>query len=226
MYHRVMCGRYTLTVSARILAEVFGAVVPDDYRPRFNIAPTQTVPIVRLTDHGSHRIDMLRWGLIPHWAKDPAIGNRMINARSETAPDKPAFRSAVAMKRCLVPADGFFEWTRIEGRKQPHHFRFSDRRVMTFGGLWASWRPQPDADWLESFTILTTSPNALVAPTHDRMPVILPPETWSEWLGPGELSRDRYDVLTGPHPPDDMNSVPVSTRVNSPANDDPDVLLA
>jgi putative SOS response-associated peptidase YedK len=219
-----MCGRYTLTVSASVLGEVFEADVRVEHSPRYNIAPTQTVPIVRLDESGQRRVDGARWGLVPHWAKDPSIGNRMINARSETAADKPAFRSAIRRRRCLIPADGFFEWHRVAGGKQPYHIRFRDRRVTAFAGLWERWRASDDAPTLDSCTILTTSPTATVARIHDRMPVILPPDAWTVWMSREELPVQTLRGLFTAGPDDDLEAVAVSTRVNSPANDDPDVL--
>lgn len=219
-----MCGRYTLTVSAAVLAEVFEADVQVEHVPRYNIAPTQTVPIVRMDDTGRRRIDGARWGLIPHWADDASIGNRLINARSETAASKPAFRGAVRRRRCLIPADGFYEWQRVDGRKQPYHLRFRDRRVFAFAGLWERWRESSDAPSVDSCTILTTSPNPTVAPIHDRMPVVLSDESWSTWMSPGELAGEDLRILLRPYPGDDLEAVEVSTRVNSPANDGPEVL--
>jgi len=219
-----MCGRYTLTVSASVLGEVFEADVRIEHSPRYNIAPTQTVPIVRLDESGQRRVDGARWGLVPHWAKDPSIGNRMINARSETAADKPAFRSAIRRRRCLIPADGFFEWQRVAGGKQPYHIRFRDRRVTAFAGLWERWRASDDAPTLDSCTILTTSPTATVARIHDRMPVILSPDAWPVWMSRDELPRQTLQGIFTAGPDDALEAVAVSTRVNSPFNDDPDVL--
>ena len=219
-----MCGRYTLTVSASVLAEVFEADIRLGHDPRFNIAPTQSVPIVRIDDSGRRRIDGARWGLIPHWAEDASIGNRLINARSETAASKPAFRSAVRRRRCLIPADGFYEWQRVDGRKQPYHLRFRDRRVFAFAGLWERWSTAKHPTPVESCTILTTAPNPTVAPIHDRMPVILPDDAWGLWMSADELGGDVLSTLLRPYPGDDLEAVAVSTRVNSPANDDPEVL--
>ncbi len=215
-----MCGRFALTVSARVLAEVFDAEPPPGHRPRYNIAPTQEVPVVRSSGEG-RRITTVRWGLIPHWAKDPAIGARMINARAESVADKPAFRSALRRRRCLVPADGFYEWRKEEGGKQPYLVRFSDGRVLAFAGLWESWHPPDGGDAIESCTIITTRPNELLAELHDRMPVILPPRHHDEWLAGGELLEERLGDLLGPCDPSGMEAVPVSRHVNRPTNDDP-----
>lgn len=214
-----MCGRFTLTVSASVLAGLFDLDEPPNYRPRFNIAPTQVVPVVRSGSGGEREWALCRWGLIPSWAKESKIGARMINARSETAASKPSFRKALSDRRCLIPTDGFFEWAKTPEGKQPFHIRFSDRRAFAFGGMWERW-PQPSGEVIDSFTILTTSPNAVAAPIHDRMPVILAPEVWKEWLTAAPLAPDRREALFAPHAPDEMERTAVSKRVNSPANDD------
>lgn len=212
-----------MTVSASVLAGLFDMDEPPDFRPRFNVAPTQVVPVVRTTALGDREWAPCRWGLIPSWAKDLSIGARMINARSETAADKPSFRKALASRRCLVPTDGFFEWVKTVEGKQPYHIRFIDRRPFALGGLWERWH-QPSGEALDSFTILTTTPNSVAAPIHARMPVILASETWDEWLGETPLSPDRRETLFSPHSADGMEAVSVSKRVNSPANDDPGCL--
>jgi len=219
-YDGAVCGRYTLTVSAAVLAEVFAVDVPE-LRPRYNVAPTQTMGVVRLDRHGARAWRQARWGLIPSWSKDPAIGNRMINARAETAADKPSFRAAIRRRRCLVPADGFYEWRRSPDGKVPHLIRFEDGRPFGFAGLWERWR-DPGGEEVDSYTILTTRPNEVVATLHDRMPVILPPAVHHEWLASGEIERDRLEVLLAPHPAAGMEAYPVSRHVNSPANDDPE----
>jgi putative SOS response-associated peptidase YedK len=184
-----MCGRYTIRALQPIV-DMFGLALPDDFPSRCNIAPTQDVPIIRAAQGDSsdaRRLDLLRWGLVPSWAKDPSVGNRLINARAETAVTKPAFRDAMRRRRCLVPADGFYEWKKLDApagapaskgkkaaRKQPYLFRMKGDKPFAFAGLWDTW--QRDGEELESFTILTTSPNALVAAVHDRMPVIVAPE--------------------------------------------------
>ncbi len=218
-----MCGRYTLTLSGHTLAEAFELDDVPPFTPRYNVAPTQTMPVVRRAEGGGRSCDLLRWGLVPFWADDPAIGNRLINARAESAAQKPAFRAAFKHRRCLVPADGFFEWRREKGGKQPYLIRFGDGRMFALAGLWECWKPE-DQDPLESYTILTTSPNRVVKPLHDRMPVILPPEHWNSWLGLTGAAPPELEALLGPHPAEEMEAHPVSRRVNSPANDDPGVL--
>ncbi len=216
-----MCGRFTLTVSARVLAELFDVPEIAEFAPRYNIAPTQQVLVVRAGDDGGGtEVVPIRWGLVPSWAKDLSIGSRMINARGETVASKPAFRSAVKHRRCLIPADGFFEWKKLGTTKQPYLIRFADKRPLAFAGLWERWR-QPDSEPVDSCTIITTSPNDLLAEIHDRMPVILPPDQHGEWLAPSRLPNERLSELLVPHPPDEMEAFPVSTHVNRPANDDP-----
>jgi len=215
-----MCGRYTITVSGRLLAELFELGSEPRFAPRYNVAPTQHVPVVRLSADGQREWVEARWGLVPAWAKDESIGARMINARGETLTEKPSFRNAVRRRRCLIPADGFYEWRREGAGKQPYLIRFSDGRPFAFAGLWEAWRA-PGAEPLVSCTIVTTNPNEVVAPLHDRMPVILPRDLHREWLGPGELPAQRLLGLIAPHPAGDMEAFPVSRRVNNPGADDP-----
>lgn len=219
-YHGLMCGRYALILSGRALAEHFDLPTVPTLGPRYNIAPTQSVPIVRAGSAEPREWCEVRWGLIPFWAKDASIGARMINARSETAAEKPAFRQAVRRRRCLIPASGFYEWSRRGGAKQPFYIHLSDSRPLAFAGLWERWRPS-ESDPVESCTILTTSPNPVVAELHDRMPVILPPERYDEWLSAAELASERLVTLLSAFPAEEMEAYPVSRHVNSPANDDP-----
>ncbi len=214
-----MCGRFTLTVSARVLAKVFDAPEIADIEPRYNIAPTQMVVIVRAAEGGGREMNTVRWGLIPSWAKEAKIGARLINARGETAASKPSFRAAVKSRRCLIPADGFYEWMKTGAAKQPYLIRFTDHRLFAFAGLWERWRPA-DGEPIESCTIITTTPNDLVSEIHDRMPVILSPSSYTEWLAPNQPNPSRLEQLLIPFPPDDMEAFAVSTRVNKPVNDD------
>jgi len=219
-----MCGRFTLTVSASVLADLFQLGAPPCTVPRFNIAPTQTHPIVLRSGNGEERRWLAaRWGLVPHWAKDLSIGARLINARSETALTKPSFRQAVKSRRCLVPADGFFEWKATSSGKQPFHIRYRDRRAFAFAGLWESWQ-SPETEVVHSFTILTGEPNEVASTIHRRMPCILDPCVWHEWLSATILPAARFADLTSPVSGADMEAVAVNRRVNSPAHDDPTCL--
>lgn len=215
-----MCGRYTLTVDASVLAELFELEPLTELQPRYNIAPTQTVPIVRLDRHQNREWSMVRWGLIPSWAKEAKISGRLINARAETVAEKPSFRAAFQSRRCLVPADGFFEWTKAPGGKQPYHIRLTHRGPFAFAGLWERWA-RDDAEPVESCTILTTEANGIMAPLHHRMPVILPVQRYSDWLEGDPRNPAMAETLLIPHSNDGMEVVPVSTVVNSVANDDP-----
>lgn len=215
-----MCGRFSLSVTAETLAEQLALEALPALEPRFNIAPTQESVVIRAREDGLREGAMMRWGLVPFWAKDRKIGSRMINARSETVAEKPAFRAAFTRRRCLVPADGFYEWRREEGRKQPYRVCLTDGTPFAMAGLWERWDKEPGEPLL-SFTILTTEPNELVAPIHDRMPVILEPEDYATWLDPSVDDRGSLEALLDAYPAGAMEAYPVSTAVNSPANDDP-----
>ena len=214
-----MCGRFTLTVSGRVLAELFDVDDVPELEPRYNIAPSRQVLAARTGAAGAREVVPFRWGLIPSWADDEKIGNRMINARAEGVAARPSFRSAVRHRRCLVAADGFYEWRKVAGGKQPYLIRFADGRPFAFAGLWERW--QRGAEPVESCTIITTRPNDLVAELHDRMPVILARAHFAEWLAPEPLAAQRLDELLAPFPTEGMESFPVGRRVNSPGNDDP-----
>ena len=214
-----MCGRYTLKTPVEELAEEFGFEASSvELPPNYNVAPTQEVAAI-LEEDGKRRLELLRWGLIPSWADDPSIGSRMINARSETAPEKPSFRRAFRERRCLIPADGFYEWQRTNGAKQPFYIRMKEEHPFAFAGLWESWKDE-DGPEIRSCTILTTKPNALAAEIHDRMPVILPAGSYDAWLDP-ETGRDELYGLLAPYPEDEMEAYPVSRFVNSPQNNNP-----
>ena len=176
-----MCSRYFLDADGNIIAYTFQVPVHDRIRKRFNIAPTQEAPVVRVGKDGSREVALLRWGLVPFWAKDLAVGNRMINARSEGVESKPAFREAIKQRRCIVPATGFYEWKGDPGRKQPYAITLPDRPMFAFAGLWEFWKPA-EGETVETFTILTTEANEAIAEVHDRMPVILPREAEASWL--------------------------------------------
>lgn len=217
-----MCGRFTLLAPIETICDEFEVANSYPLLQRFNIAPTQQVVAVRLASGTESReLVHLRWGLIPSWSQDPAIGNRLINARAETVAEKPSFRSAIKSRRCLIVADGFYEWEKKPaGKKQPILFRLKHQGLFAFAGLWERWSLDPENP-VESCTIITTEANSLLQSIHDRMPVIIPRERIPEWLGANVLSRDRLDSLLVPYPADDMSATPVSTHVNSPRNDDP-----
>lgn len=214
-----MCGRFTLAVPAEQVASQFQLPQVPELAPRYNIAPTQQVAAVRAGDAG-RELAMLRWGLIPSWAKDASIGAKLINARSETAAEKPSFRSAMRQRRCLIPADGFYEWQAQAGGKQPFHITLADGRPFALAGLWEHWK-SPDGTWLQSCTILTTAANELMRPLHDRMPVILHPEQYGLWLDPGLHDVGPLQELLVPYPAAEMAARPVSKAVNRVANDEP-----
>jgi putative SOS response-associated peptidase YedK len=218
-----MCGRYRLTAKERYLRDHFGLDDDPSWTPRWNIAPTQQVATVRQDAREPRRIfRLVRWGLIPYWAKDPAMGFKTINAQAETAVEKPAFREAMRRRRCLIPADGFYEWQKITPQeKQPYHFSMLDDSVFALAGLWESWR-DPAGQTIETCTILTTKPNALVAAVHDRMPAILTPESYDLWLDPGITDPSRVIECLTPFDARLMKKYPVSTRVNRAENDDPE----
>jgi putative SOS response-associated peptidase YedK len=214
-----MCGRYTLATPAERLAEEFGFDGSSvELSQNYNVAPTQGVAAV-LEEGGQRRLEVLRWGLIPPWADDPQIGSRMINARSETAPGKPSFRRAFRERRCLIPADGFYEWQRTNGTKQPFYIHMEDGRPFAFAGLWESWGKSGEGE-VRTCTILTTGANALVGEIHERMPVIVAPDAYDVWLDPAS-ERDELTGLLAPYPEDEMEAYPVSRFVNSPSNNDP-----
>ena len=216
-----MCGRYTLSTPVEKLAEEFDVSGPlPDLPPNYNVAPSQEVAAIVAGGDGERRLELLRWGLIPAWADDPGIGSRMINARSETAAEKPSFRRAFKERRCLIPADGFYEWQKTNGGKQPYHLKMRDGRLFAFAGLWESWKGDEEGE-IRSCTILTTDANDLVGEVHHRMPVILPPETYDLWLDPAVREAEQLLSVLGPYPTEDMEAYPVSRRVNNPSNDEP-----
>jgi putative SOS response-associated peptidase YedK len=220
-----MCGRFTLRTPASAVAEQFALAEIPPLQPRFNVAPTQAVAVVRQksTSPADRELVWMRWGLIPSWAADPAIGNRMINARAETADQKPAFRQALRRRRCLLAADGFYEWQRVGKQKQPYRLTMRDQRPFGLAGLWETWK-SPDNETIVSCTILTTEANALVAPMHDRMPVIIGPEDYDRWLDPARQDPDELKPLLRPYPSEAMVAYPVSPQVNKVENDGPECI--
>ncbi|RLM57543.1 SOS response-associated peptidase [Halobellus sp. Atlit-31R] len=232
-----MCGRYTLFTPAEALESRFDATFEEQTSPRYNCAPGQSLPVV--TDDAPDRFQQFRWGLVPSWADDERVGNDLINARAETVAEKPSFEAAYEKRRCLVPADGFYEWVQDGDEKQPYRVSFADDRPFAMAGLWERWEPEhtqtglgdfgggsgagrdDDADVVESFTIVTTEPNDVVADLHHRMAVVLDPEEEETWLH-GDV--DETARLLDPYPADEWRAYPVSTRVNSPANDAPELI--
>lgn len=220
-----MCGRYSLGVGLEDLCRFFDIpLIASLLEPRFNIAPTQGALVVRSKPAGGTReIALLKWGLVPSWAKDTAIGNKLINARSETVAEKPSFRDAFRKRRCLIPATGFYEWQRRKSGKQPFHIRMKGGGLFAMAGLWERW--EKSSEPLETCTILTTEPNELMAPIHDRMPVILPRESFATWLGEVSASPESLRELMKPHAAGAMEAYPVKTIVNNPRNETSDCLL-
>jgi putative SOS response-associated peptidase YedK len=219
-----MCGRFSQAQIAELDREVFKLLSSPALPPRYNVAPTQDVAVVRQPSAATERsLDLLRWGLIPHWAKDPTIGNRMINARAESVADKPAFRDSFRERRCLVPADGFYEWAKTKHGKQPYYVRVLGGRLFAFAGLWDRWRG-PAGETRETFTIITTEPNELLRPVHNRMPVILAPEDYDAWLAPEPTDAAALTELLRPYPTEQMSYYPVSRYVNSPDNEGPECI--
>lgn len=214
-----MCGRFTLTADPAQLQQTFPEVnFPDQGRPRFNVAPSQ--PVLTLPNDGKNSADYFLWGLIPSWAKDPTIGSKLINARAETLGEKPSFRGSYKYKRCLIFADGFYEWKAETGSKTktPHYIRLESGLPFALAGLWDEWHA-PDGSQIKSCTIITTEPNELMATLHNRMPVILPPQAYAEWLEPSPQKPEALQHLLVPYPAAEMRAYSVSTLVNSPGND-------
>lgn len=214
-----MCGRFTLTVDpAELQAHFQNISFPEQYAARYNIAPSQA--ILAIPNDGKRAADFFLWGLIPSWAKDASMGSRMINARGETLAEKPAYRGVYKYKRCLIPADGFYEWKAQVGTKAktPYFIHMKDGEPFAFAGLWDEWHAA-DGSPLRTCTIITTAPNPLMASIHDRMPVILPPAAYEEWLDPAPRTPDSLQRLIASFPQDRMQAYPVSALVNSPSND-------
>jgi putative SOS response-associated peptidase YedK len=216
-----MCGRYRLSRRKQLVEEYFGAVSDEpEWEPRYNIAPTQPVVVIR--QHPAEPIrtlSLIRWGLVPSWASDPSVGARMINARSETASLKPGFRDALKLRRCLIPADGFYEWKRTGNARQPYCFEVNEGKLFAFAGIWEAWS-NAAGSVMETCSILTTTPNAVTSAVHDRMPVILDRDNYDLWLDPGMKDARTASELLKPYETQAMRSYPVSMRVNAVANDD------
>jgi putative SOS response-associated peptidase YedK len=216
-----MCGRYRLSRRKQVVEAHFSSASDqEDWNPRYNIAPTQLVPIIRQNPkEPSREWSLFRWGLIPSWASDSSGAARMINARSETAGTKPAFRDALKSRRCLIPADGFYEWLRVGKTKQPYCFEVGNAEMFAFAGIWDRWE-DPSGNWVQTCSILTTSPNTMIAAVHDRMPVILDRDCYDPWLDPGMQGVRAVSDMLKPYDAQLMRCYPISTRINHVANDD------
>lgn len=224
-----MCGRFTQQRPSAELAALFAAEdLAESRGGRFNLAPQQLGLVVVERDDLRRAVVPYRWGLVPSWAKDAKIGNRLINARAETVAATPAFRASFAKRRCIVPADGFYEWERLgPSIRQPNLVRRIDGQPMAFAGLWSVWRDptQPDAEPVRTFSIVTTGANATLEPIHDRMPAILPSSAWDRWLAPTPADPGELLALLAPAPPDLLERFPVSKRVNNVRNEGPDLVV-
>lgn len=223
-----MCGRFSITTAPEAMRAVFGYDNQPNLAPRWNVAPTQPVAVVRRSAAGGRELVTMRWGLVPHWAKDASMAAKMINARAETVADKPAFRDAFRHRRCLVPADGFYEWREENGRRQPFRIGMKGGGVFAFAGLWERWTAPVSVpslavaagDTVETVTIVTTDANEKLRPIHERMPAILPPGDYAAWLDSEGCTPEAARQLLRPYPADPMAFYRVSTRVNSVRNDD------
>ena len=218
-----MCGRFTSLLAPELLDAIFGVKAASSMQPRYNIAPSQQIAVIRQDSEGNNQLFDAHWGLIPSWAKDASIGSHTINARAETIHEKPAFRHAIRYRRCIIPASGFYEW-RHEGKKaSPLYIRMKDGQPMCFAGIWEHWKPE-EGEEIESCSIITTSSNSLIKSIHDRMPVILCPGDFDLWLNRNMHDPEKLKPLYQPYPADLIEMYPVSPLVNSPRNDSPEFI--
>ena len=214
-----MCGRFVANIPADELKKIFNLIDPPQLDPRFNVAPTQVAAVVR-NQGERNRLDVLKWGLVPSWSKDLIFGSHLINARSETVAEKPTFRHAIKYRRCIVPTSGFYEWDHTGGKKQPYYIQLADRSPMCLAGLWESWKA-PDGSELETFAIVTTTANKLIDPIHDRMPVILYPDSFNLWLSHNMHDPEQLQPLYLPFPAEELTVHKVPDLVNNPRFDSP-----
>ena len=221
-----MCGRFTNKAKPEQIEKEFkvGRINPDIFEPRYNIAPTQSIPAV-LESGGERIVESLRWGLIPSWAKDDSFAGKLINARAESLAEKPSFRNAFSHRRCIIPASGFFEWAKTTGgAKQPFYFYLKDKEVFGFAGLFEEWTDKETGEVLETCAIITTEANEILEPVHDRMPVILKPEFYDQWLDSKESNTDELEKMLVSYPAEEMAAYPVSRAVNSLMSDSPELI--
>ena len=225
-----MCGRFTNAAKPENYKKEFkvGRLNPDIHKIRYNIAPTQMIEAVRAEEEDAPVLDLLKWGLVPSWSKDTSFASNTINARAETLSEKPSFRDAFKKRRCIIPASGFYEWQKKglggRGAKQPFYFYLKEKDVFGFAGLWEEWLDKDSGELLETCTIITTAANAVLEPIHERMPVILKPEDYEQWLDPQENNTDRLQKLLIPYPADEMSSYPVGKGINYGNIDSPDLI--
>jgi putative SOS response-associated peptidase YedK len=217
-----MCGRYTIIATPQQLRDIFRYLELPNFPPRYNVAPTQPIPIVRLIN-GERHFALVRWGLLPSWVKDPKAFSLLVNARGETVNEKASYKAAMKRRRCLIPADGFYEWQASGARKQPYYIRPKSGVPLAFGGLWETWTG-PNGEELETAAIVTTTANRTLKAIHDRMPVIIPPEQFDLWLGDRDEDTKAATALIKPAPDDLLEAIPVSSGVNRVANDNPELM--
>jgi putative SOS response-associated peptidase YedK len=223
----VMCGRYTDSLTWEEMVRLYDLTEPEaalNLQPRYNIAPTQTAAVIRPTAKGGRSLALLRWGLIPSWSRDAKVGARMINARGETVSEKPSFRDSFRSRRCLIPADGFYEWRGDRGAKKPSRIEMKDGSGFAFAGLWDRWTKAEDGIAVDSFTIITTTANDVLRPLHERMPVILNPDDYDAWLDTRSFPPDAVQPLLRPYPDAAMTFFAVSQHVNNVRHDDPECI--
>jgi len=218
-----MCGRFKLSASGAKIVQAFRIASHIDLLPRYNIAPGQDIATIRWQPETKERgLVMLRWGLVPAWAKEAKIGYSLINARAETLTEKPSFREAFRKRRCLIPADGFYEWRQVNAkRKQPYAITMKDSCIFAFAGLWEQWQDKVTGEIIESCTVITTAPNEICAPIHDRMPVILAPQNYAAWLGEESATQDQLTSILKPYPADRMTTYPIAPQIGTAKNDSP-----
>jgi putative SOS response-associated peptidase YedK len=217
-----MCGRLSQATSAEKAQRILDIINSLDMEARYNIAPSQSIAAVRQDSNHNNKWAILHWGLIPFWAKEKKIGYKMINAKAETLGQKPAFRNAYKNHRCIIPADGFYEWKKIAGAKQPYYIRNKTEEPLMFAGLWERWKGEGEE--IESCTIITTPANDLIKPLHDRMPAIITKEMWNKWLDPEITDVSQFQVMLAPYPSKQLTAYAVSRMVNTPANDSPECI--